>query len=125
MQARFRLFITRKLSGTRDPNRGVESSRIEVNARCKTHIQDTQRDSGFCILLFAFCILSISPRDRIPLFGCGSGKKFLVTYTNQIVINSSTFSAGGDSGSLIVSNTNPSCRQPVALLYAGAVTRAA
>jgi hypothetical protein len=30
---------------------------------------------------------------------CGSGKKFVVSYTNQVVINSSTFSAGGDSAS--------------------------
>src|SRR5260370_13569553 len=50
---------------------------------------------------------------------CGSGKKFVVSYTNQVVINSITFSAGGDSGSLIVSNDNPACRHPVALLFAG------
>ena len=48
---------------------------------------------------------------------CGSGKKFVVSYTNQVVINGSSFSAGGDSGSLIVSNNN--CHQPVALLFAG------
>jgi len=48
---------------------------------------------------------------------CGSGKKFTVSYTNQVVINSTTFSAGGDSGSLIVSND--ACHQPVALLFAG------
>jgi Peptidase family S64 len=48
---------------------------------------------------------------------CGSGKKFVVSYTNQVVINSSTFSAGGDSGSLIVSNN--AAHNPVALLYAG------
>lgn len=48
---------------------------------------------------------------------CGSGKKFVVSYTNQVVINSTTFSAGGDSGSLIVSND--ACHQPVALLFAG------
>jgi len=53
---------------------------------------------------------------------CGSGKKFVVSYTNQVVINSSTFSAGGDSGSLIVSNNSPSCHQPVALLFAGSST---
>jgi len=52
--------------------------------------------------------------------GCGQGKKFVVSYTNQVVINSSTFSAGGDSGSLIV--TNSSCHQPVALLFAGSST---
>ena len=54
--------------------------------------------------------------------GCGSGKKFTVAYTNQVVINSNSFSAGGDSGSLIVSNNSTSCHQPVALLYAGSST---
>ncbi|HSE33489.1 MAG TPA: hypothetical protein VLA93_18090 [Pyrinomonadaceae bacterium] len=49
--------------------------------------------------------------------GCGGGKKFVVSYTGQIVINSSTFSAGGDSGSLIV--TNNANHNPVGLLYAG------
>src|SRR5215470_9366843 len=51
---------------------------------------------------------------------CGQGKKFVVSYTNQVVINSSTFSAGGDSGSLIV--TNDSNHNPVALLFAGSST---
>ncbi len=50
---------------------------------------------------------------------CNAGKKFVVSYTNQVVINSSSFSAGGDSGSLILTNSNASCRHPVALLYAG------
>jgi hypothetical protein len=40
-----------------------------------------------------------------------------VAYTNQVVINSTTFSAGGDSGSLIV--TNNASHNPVALLFAG------
>jgi hypothetical protein len=48
---------------------------------------------------------------------CGQGKKYVISYTNQIIINSTTFSAGGDSGSLIV--TNSSCHQPVGLLFAG------
>ena len=48
---------------------------------------------------------------------CGSGKKRNFNYTNQVVINSTTFSAGGDSGSLILTNT--SCAHPVALLFAG------
>ena len=51
---------------------------------------------------------------------CGQGKKFVVNYINQVVINSSTFSAGGDSGSLIV--TNNSAHNPVALLFAGSST---
>ncbi len=49
--------------------------------------------------------------------GCNEGKKFLITYTNQVLINSTTFSAGGDSGSLIV--TDDGNFNPVALLYAG------
>ena len=48
---------------------------------------------------------------------CGSGKKRDFSDTNQVVINSTTFSAGGDSGSLILTNT--SCAHPVALLFAG------
>jgi hypothetical protein len=52
--------------------------------------------------------------------GCGGGKKFTASFTNQVVVGSSSFSAGGDSGSLIV--TNDSCHQPVALLFAGSST---
>jgi hypothetical protein len=48
---------------------------------------------------------------------CGANNGPTHTFTNQVVINSTTFSAGGDSGSLIV--TNNACHQPVALLFAG------
>ena len=48
--------------------------------------------------------------------GCNKGKKFTISYTNQVVVGSGTFSAGGDSGSLIVSQ---SAAHPTALLYAG------
>jgi len=48
--------------------------------------------------------------------GCNSGKKFTVTYTNQVVVGGSGFSAGGDSGSLIVTQTG---KHPTALLFAG------
>jgi hypothetical protein len=51
---------------------------------------------------------------------CGGGKRFTVNYTGQVVIGPGNFSAGGDSGSLIV--TNNSAHQPVALLYAGSST---
>ncbi|HVF89731.1 MAG TPA: hypothetical protein VNH22_06665, partial [Blastocatellia bacterium] len=51
---------------------------------------------------------------------CGGTKGPTFTFTNQVVINSSTFSAGGDSGSLIV--TTGACPQPVALLFAGSST---
>jgi hypothetical protein len=51
---------------------------------------------------------------------CGGNNGPVFTFTNQVVINSTTFSAGGDSGSLIVTNNN--CHQPVALLFAGSST---
>ncbi|MBI3450349.1 MAG: hypothetical protein HY049_15720 [Acidobacteria bacterium] len=49
--------------------------------------------------------------------GCNSGKKFTITYSNQVSITPGTFSGGGDSGSLIV--TDNASHNPVALLYAG------
>ena len=52
--------------------------------------------------------------------GCNSGKKFTVSFRNQIVIGPGSFSAGGDSGSLIT--TNNSSHNPVGLLFAGSST---
>ncbi len=51
--------------------------------------------------------------------GCNQGLKFTISYTNQVVVASSTFSAAGDSGSLIVSR---SAAHPTALLFAGSST---
>lgn len=48
---------------------------------------------------------------------CGSGvTAFNATYTGQVVVNGGNFSAGGDSGSLIVTKASA---EPVALLYGG------
>jgi hypothetical protein len=47
---------------------------------------------------------------------CGSSTTFSVNYTNQVQIASGSFSAEGDSGSLVVSVANA---DPVALMYAG------
>jgi len=52
--------------------------------------------------------------------GCNKGKKFVVAFQNQVVITPGSFSAGGDSGSLIV--TNDANHQPVGLLFAGSST---
>jgi len=48
--------------------------------------------------------------------GCGSGTRFTVSFTGQIMVAGGAFSAGGDSGSLIVDQTTA---EPVALLFAG------
>jgi Bacterial Ig-like domain (group 2) len=51
--------------------------------------------------------------------GCGTGTKFSVSYTNQVDIAGGSFSAAGDSGSLVVSQATA---DPVALMYAGSDT---
>jgi len=48
--------------------------------------------------------------------GCNQGLKFTISYTNQVAVASSSFSAAGDSGSLIISR---SAAHPTALLFAG------
>jgi hypothetical protein len=51
--------------------------------------------------------------------GCGSTTTFTATFTGQISVNGGSFSAEGDSGSLIVSEGTA---DPVALLYGGSST---
>jgi len=51
---------------------------------------------------------------------CGAVASGTANYTGQIMISSSTFSAGGDSGSLIV--TREACPRAVGLLFAGSST---
>ena len=51
--------------------------------------------------------------------GCGTGMTFPVSYTNQVMVAGGSFSAEGDSGSLIVTENTA---DPVALLYGGSDT---
>jgi hypothetical protein len=53
--------------------------------------------------------------------GCGTGATFTVNYTNQVAIAQGSFSAEGDSGSLIVTQNSA---DPVALLFGGSDTDA-
>src|SRR5579859_6979644 len=50
---------------------------------------------------------------------CNGGTSFSVTYKNQVAVSGGGFSAGGDSGSLIV---DEGTADPVALLYGGSDT---
>src|SRR5262245_3127310 len=95
---------------------GVPSS-VVMPASVGLSVAKSGRTTGFTTGSIASINTSVSVQYQA---GCGQGKKFVVSYTNQVVINSSTFSAGGDSGSLIV--TNNSNHQPVALLFAGSST---
>jgi len=95
---------------------GVPSGTIQ-NASVGLAVAKSGRTTGFTTGTVSSINTSVSVQYQK---GCNSGKKFTVSYTNQVVINSSTFSAGGDSGSLIV--TNNASHNPVALLYAGSST---
>jgi hypothetical protein len=71
------------------------------------------RTSGLTCDTIAATNLTVQVRYRNT---CGSTSSFLVTYDSQVEIDSTTFSAPGDSGSLIV---NAQTAEPVALLFAG------
>lgn len=92
---------------------GVPSSTI-ANPSVGLSVAKSGRTTGFTTGTISSINTSVNVQYQR---GCGGGKKFTVSYTNQIVINSSSFSAGGDSGSLIV--TNNASHNPVGLLYAG------
>lgn len=92
---------------------GVPSSAV-VEPSVGLGVAKSGRTTGFTTGTIGSINTSVSVQYQA---GCGQGKKFVVSYTGQIVINSSTFSAGGDSGSLIT--TNNAAHNPVGLLYAG------
>jgi len=92
---------------------GVPSSTV-VSPSVGLTVAKSGRTTGFTTGTISSINTSVNVQYQRD---CGSGKKFTVSYTNQVVINSSTFSAGGDSGSLIV--TNNASHNPVALLFAG------
>ena len=91
---------------------GVPSSTI-VNPSVGLGVAKSGRTTGFTTGTISSINTSVNVQYQKQ---CNQGQKFVVSYTNQVVINSSTFSAGGDSGSLIVTNNG---HNPVALLFAG------
>lgn len=95
---------------------GVPSGTV-VNPSVGLSVAKSGRTTGFTTGTISSINTSVAIQYQA---GCNQGKKFTATYTNQVVINSSTFSAGGDSGSLIV--TNNASHNPVGLLFAGSST---
>ena len=76
--------------------------------------------SGRTTGLTCATIGSVSTNVRVQYQrGCGKGKKFTISYLNQVLVHGTAFSAAGDSGSLIVTQASA---QPVGLLFAGSST---
>ena len=92
---------------------GVPSSTI-LNPSIGLAVAKSGRTTGFTTGSISSINTSVSVQYQQ---GCGKGKKFTVTFTGQVVITPGNFSAGGDSGSLIV--TNNASHNPVGLLFAG------
>jgi hypothetical protein len=107
--------------GTMDPTGFIEDIGVPSSMVVAPSVGLSVAKSGRTTGLTTGTISSINTSVNVQYQrSCGQGKKFVVSYTNQVVINSGTFSAGGDSGSLIV--TNNSSHNPVALLFAGSST---
>ena len=90
---------------------GVPCASIQT-ATIGMHVMKSGRTTG----LTTGSITSVNTSVTVQYQkGCNTGKKFTVSYTNQLVTGA--MSAGGDSGSLLVSNDGSP--NPVGLLYAG------
>ncbi|HSE48160.1 MAG TPA: hypothetical protein VLA96_03025 [Terriglobales bacterium] len=73
--------------------------------------------SGRSTGLTCSALQSVSTSVSVDYDGsCGGAKAFTVTFHGQVVVGGGSFSAGGDSGSLVVTSDNA---RPVALLFAG------
>jgi len=98
------------------PNPGPPRAGMGVAANVGLSVAKSGRTTGLtCSSVGA---IAISTRVQYQA-GCGTGTMFTVTYQNQISVSGGTFSAQGDSGSLIVSQGSA---DPVALLYGGSDT---
>jgi hypothetical protein len=108
-------------SGTMDSTGYIEGigvpSSTTVNPTVGMAVQKSGRTTGHTTGTVGSINTSVNVQYQLR---CGQGKKYIISYTNQVVISSSTFSGGGDSGSLIV--TNNTNKNPVALLFAGSST---
>lgn len=91
---------------------GVPASTLATPA-INMSVAKAGRTTGFTCAAIASTNTNVNVQYETA---CAGGTTFIVSYTNQVLINNSRFSAGGDSGSLIV---NSATAQPAALLFAG------
>src|SRR5215469_11919657 len=87
-----------------------------ASASINSHVAKSGRTTG----LTCGAVQSVNASVKVQYQqGCNAGKKFTINYTKQVVVGGSGFSAAGDSGSLIVTQ---SAAHPTALLFAGSST---
>jgi hypothetical protein len=98
------------------PNAGPPHQGRGILASVGKQVAKSGRTTGLTCSTVAATNLSTSVTYQTL---CNGGTTFSVTYRNQISVSGGGFSAGGDSGSLIVDQLTA---DPVALLYGGSDT---
>ena len=108
--------LARLVAGTMNSNGSILNIGQPSTATVVPTLNMAVAKSGRTTGLTCGSVQSVSTTVKVQYQrGCNSGQKFTITYTNQVVVGGS-FSAAGDSGSLIVSRT---AAHPAALLFAG------
>src|SRR6266481_2561039 len=98
------------------PDAGPPHQGRGILASIGEHVAKSGRTSGLSCSTVAATNLSTSVTYQTQ---CNGGTSFTVMYRNQVSVSGGGFSAGGDSGSLIV---DQGTADPVALLYGGSDT---
>src|SRR3984957_17697063 len=98
------------------PNAGPPHQGRGILASIGEQVAKSGRTSGLSCSTVSATNLSPSVTYQTQ---CNGGTSFSVTYRNQVAVSGGGFSAGGDSGSLIV---DQGTADPVALLYGGSDT---
>lgn len=110
------LFLGATTDANNVPMAGAPHAGSGVTASLNMGVAKSGRSTG----LTCSTIISTSVAASVQYQkGCGTGTMFSETFTNQVQVAGGSFSAPGDSGSLIVTQ---STADPVALLFAGSDT---
>ena len=110
------LFLGATADANNVPMAGAPHAGSGVAASLNMAVAKSGRSTG----LTCSTILSTSVTASVQYQkGCGTGTMFSETFTNQVQVAGGSFSAPGDSGSLIVTQNTA---DPVALLFAGSDT---
>ena len=110
------LFLGATTDANNVPIPGAPHAGSGVAASINMAVTKSGRSTG----LTCSTVMAISTTATVTYQkGCGTGTTFKETFTNQVDVAGGSFSAPGDSGSLIVTQNTA---DPVALLFAGSDT---
>src|SRR5215469_3976199 len=107
------LFLGATADANNVPMAGAPHAGSGVNASVNMAVAKSGRSTGLtCSTIMSTGVTASVQYQK----GCGTGTMFSETFSNQVEVAGGSFSAPGDSGSLIVTQNTA---DPVALLFAG------